>query len=72
MGAGAGGLIRKRVAALEKRADHLAKRIAASDKDLTYDRQELGVLLWAIRHLRPMFADALRPRATEPVEGDAP
>ena len=33
---------------LQRRADHLAKRIAASDKDLSYDKAELSALQWAI------------------------
>lgn len=33
---------------LQRRADHLARRIAASDKDLSYDKAELSALQWAI------------------------
>lgn len=33
---------------LEKRAQHLSKRIASSDKDLSYDKAELRALSWAI------------------------
>lgn len=33
---------------LQRRADHIKKRIAASDKDLSYDKAELSALQWAI------------------------
>lgn len=42
---------RERIKVLERRADHLAKRIAESPLDLTYDKAELSALRWAIREL---------------------
>jgi hypothetical protein len=39
---------------LQRRADHLAFRIANSDKDLSFDKAELSAILWAIRELRGM------------------
>jgi len=43
---------KRRIEALQKRADHLAARIASSEKlELTFDKQELGALKWAIREL---------------------
>ena len=39
---------RDHLKALEKRQDHLARRVAESDRDLSYDRKELSALRWAI------------------------
>lgn len=41
---------------LRRRADYLARRVAegaAKGQDLTWDRAELGALLWAIDRLAP-------------------
>ena len=56
--------VRARIKALERRADHLAKRIAESDIDLSYDRQELGALRWALEHLRDIYKDTLKEERT--------
>ena len=45
------GRLRDRLKVLERRADHLAKRIAESPLDLTYDKAELIALRWAIDEL---------------------
>lgn len=47
-------LRRSRIAALRKRADHLAARIAASEKRLTYDEIELDALHWALSVVEDM------------------
>ena len=53
--------VRRRILALERRADHLAKRIAAAiPKDLSYDKQELGALRWATSHLRELFGECFQ------------
>lgn len=44
---------RKYLNSLNRRAEHLERRIQESTKDLTYDRQELAALKWAIRSLTP-------------------
>ena len=51
--------VRRRIHALQRRALHLEQRIAASDIDLSYDKQELGALRWALRELCEKFADIL-------------
>jgi hypothetical protein len=38
----------ERLATLQKRADHLAKRIGQSTRDLSYDKAEHAALTWAI------------------------
>ena len=43
--------LRDRLKTLSRRADHLAKRIAESPLDLTYDKAELAALQWAIEQL---------------------
>ena len=43
--------LRERLKTLTRRADHLAKRIAESPLDLTYDKAELAALRWAIQEL---------------------
>lgn len=42
-----------RIQTLQRRADHLARRIAEQDggRNLSYDKDELSCLLWAIREL---------------------
>lgn len=42
---------RRRIEALIRRADFLRARISAESKDLTFDRQELSALEWAIDQL---------------------
>ena len=59
MSRGASAKIRGRIGALQKRADHLASRIANDTRDLSWDKQELGALLWALDILRPMFVAEL-------------
>lgn len=39
------------VLALKKRREHLVASVEASDKDLTYDKQEAAALTWAIRYI---------------------
>ena len=56
--------VRSLFKALERRADHLAKRIAASDIDLSYDKQELAALRWALDNLYKLFADILKEEKT--------
>ena len=64
--------VRRRVFALERRADHLAKRIAAAiPKDLSYDKQELGALRWAASHLRKLFGECFREEKDEREARDA-
>ena len=40
--------IRTHLATLQKRADHLANRIANDQRDLAWDKAELAALRWAI------------------------
>ena len=40
--------LKETIQVLEKRAEFLASRIANSDKDLTYDKQEHGALRHAL------------------------
>ena len=42
---------KKCIKILNKRADHLAGRIANSEKDLSYDKSELSALKFAIEKL---------------------
>ena len=56
--------VRSLFKALERRADHLAKRIAASNIDLSYDKQELAALRWALNNLYELFADILKEEKT--------
>ena len=56
--------VRSLFKALERRADHLAKRIAASNIDLSYDKQELAALRWALNNLYELFADILKEKKT--------
>lgn len=42
----------ERLAVLERRAAHLAARIANDLRDLSYDKRELAALNWAVRALR--------------------
>lgn len=43
---------KKKLSTLQRRADYLARLIAEyPDRALTYERQELGALLWAINVL---------------------
>ena len=44
----------KHIKVLTKRRDHLLKRIQDSDKDLTYDKQELSALNFALQVLHKM------------------
>ena len=46
---------------LEKRADHLERRIAAAgpDKNRFWDNSELSALRWALDLIRPQFAAVL-------------
>lgn len=44
---------RRRIQTLEKRRDHLAERIAQNpDRNLSYDRAELGALNWALQYIK--------------------
>lgn len=45
---------RKYLERLERRADHLDKRVTGN-RHLTYDITELNALRWAIRTLRDMY-----------------
>ena len=49
---------------LERRADFLAKRISTSDTDLSYDKQELSALRWALDVLRPQFSNRTEEKKT--------
>lgn len=42
---------RRHVKMLMRRRDHLKARVASSSKDLTWDKQEIAALDWAIRNL---------------------
>jgi hypothetical protein len=49
---------RERIKALDRRCDFLAIRVAGSDKDLSFDKQELSALRWAIRELTAIYGNA--------------
>lgn len=56
------------IQALERRADHLARRVAnarAGGKDFSFDIGELRALNWAIDQLRPL-QDGPTPYAGKP------
>jgi hypothetical protein len=42
---------RRHVATIEKRIRHLEGRVASSDRDLTYDKQEITALKWALEYV---------------------
>lgn len=46
---------RRHLETLEKRAAHLAQRIAGSTKELSYDKAELAALSWAIALVKGML-----------------
>jgi hypothetical protein len=49
------------IAILEKRADHLEKRINSSDRDLSYDKAELAALDWAVDFITDIIAPEVNP-----------
>lgn len=60
-----GQIAADRIGRLQKRADHLARRIAESSRELSYDKAELSALLWAIPILEDYTREWTRdPRAT--------
>lgn len=50
----------ERIAVLERRAAHLAARIARDPRDLSYDKRELAALNWAVGALRRSETPATR------------
>lgn len=42
---------RKKIVVLRRRVEHLKKRIERSPVDLSYDKAELGALVWALGYI---------------------
>lgn len=55
---------RDRIDFIQRRIEHLKKRIASDSRDLSFDKQELGALSWALERI------AQPPQAPEPVNAE--
>lgn len=49
--------VKSNIRLLERRADHLASRLAHSPRELAYDTADKNALLWAANELRRIHGD---------------